>query len=557
MSARPGGVRNCPQMAEAGQRRPGTWESLRAALGSRRIGAVTLQSFSSGLPLGLVWIALPAYLTYRGVDIRTVGLFSLAQAPWTFKFLWAPLLDRYEPGFLGRKRSWIVIWQGALLVGIGLLAAAGASPSVGTVAGLAILVAFASASQDVVIDGYAVDVLEKSEQGLAVGARVALYRAAMLLSGAVAITLGKRFGWPPVFAGLALLFVPLAGAVVWSPPPPADVARAPRTLREAVLEPLVDIFRRSRALQIIAFLLLYKFGENLATALTRPFLIQKCFVPGDVGLATATIGLVAAIVGTFAGGWSTQKIGLTRSLWLFGAIQAVGFLGYVAVDRMTPGTPCGGGVTAALVQPLGSRLVMYAAVAVENAAQGMASGAFGVLLLRLTQKQFSSTQYALFSSIFAIGRVLAGPPAGFLVDAVGWTPFFLLSVLASVPGLVLLHKFAPLSAPEPELDADARVAAAPVTRGRLAAAGLAWAAGGFLASAATSALLAALKAARTAGAAFDYNAALGRLFSPETLDDWIRMASLAVVGLLTGAAAAAFLAARHGVRSKANSRSGL
>ncbi len=537
-------------MAEAGQRRPGTWQSLRAALGSRRIGAVTLQSFSSGLPLGLVWIALPAYLTYRGVDIRTVGLFSLAQAPWTFKFLWAPLLDRFEPRFLGRKRSWIVVCQGALLVGIGLLAAAGASPAVGVVAGLAMLVAFASASQDVVIDGYAVDVLEKSEQGLAVGARVALYRGALLLSGAVAITLGQRFGWPAVFAGLALLYVPLAGVVVWSPPPPAEVTRPPRTLREATLDPLVDIFRRSRALQIIAFLLLYKFGENLATALTRPFLIQKCFSPEDVGLATATIGLVAAIVGTFVGGSSTEKIGLTRALWLFGAIQAIGFLGYVVVDGMTPGAPCGGGVTGTLTQQLGSRLVMYAAVAVENAAQGMASGAFGVLLLRLTQKQFSSTQYALFSSIFAIGRTLAGPPAGFLADAVGWTPFFLLSVFASAPGLLLLHRFAPLSAPEPELDAEARVAAIPLSRGRLAAAALAWTAGGFLVSSATSALLAALKAARAAGGVFDSGGALEKLFTPATASDWIRLGSQAVIGVLVGAAAAAFLAARHGVRSR-------
>jgi len=538
-------------MAEEPQRRPGTLSSLRAALGSRRIGAVTLQSFSSGLPLGLVWIALPAYLTYRGVDIKTVGLFSLAQAPWTFKFLWAPLLDRFEPRFLGRKRSWIVVWQAALLVGIGLLAAAGTSPSIGVIVALSMLVAFASASQDVVIDGYAVDVLEKSEQGLAVGARVALYRAAMLLSGAVAITLGARFGWPSVFAGLALLYVPLAGAVVWSPPPPPEAARPPRTLSGAVVEPLVDIFRRSRALQIIAFLLLYKFGENLATALTRPFLIQKCFVPEDVGLATATIGLVAVIVGTFVGGASTGRLGLTRALWLFGAIQAIGFLGYVVVDRMTPGSPCAGGVTGAVAQPLVHRVVMYAAVAIENAAQGMATGAFGVLLLRLTQKQFSSTQYALFSSVFAIGRTLAGPPAGFLVDAVGWTAFFLISVLASVPGLVLLHKFAPLSQPEPELTADARIAAVPVGRGRLTALGLAWAAFGFAVSAATSALLSALKSSRTTGGGFHFAAALARLFSPATPSDGIRLASLAAVGLLTGAAAAAFLAARHGVKRRA------
>jgi PAT family beta-lactamase induction signal transducer AmpG len=192
---------------------------------------------------------------------------------------------------------------------------------------------------------------------------------------------------------------------------------------------------------------------------------------------------------------------------------------------------------------------MYAAVAVENAAQGMASGAFGVLLLRLTQKQFSSTQYALFSSIFAIGRTLAGPPAGFLADAVGWTPFYLLSVLASVPGLVLLHKFAPLSAPEPELDADARVPATPVTRRSLAVMGLVWTAGGFLVAASLSALLAALKAARTSGTGFDYGSALARLFSPVSASDWIRIGSLGVVGVLTGAAAAAFLAARHGVRS--------
>ncbi len=179
----------------------------------------------------------------------------------------------------------------------------------------------------------------------------------------------------------------------------------------------------------------------------------------------------------------------------------------------------------------------------------MATGAFGVLLLRLTQKQFSSTQYALFSSVFALGRALAGPPAGFLADAIGWTPFFGISVLASVPGLVLLQKFAPLSAPEPDLTAEARVAAEPVTRGRLAAAGLAWAAGGSLLAAATSALLAALKAARTAEARFDYAAALERLLSPSSPSDWIRVGSLAVVGLLTGAAAAAYLAARHGVVS--------
>jgi PAT family beta-lactamase induction signal transducer AmpG len=540
----------------AGKRaRPGTIASLRAALGSRRLAAVTLQSFSSGLPLGLIWIALPAWLTYRGVDIKTIGLFSLAQAPWTFKFLWAPLMDRYRLPMLGRKRSWMIVSQIFLFAGIALLASQAADPSVALVATLAVFIAFWSASQDIAIDGYAVEVLERQEQGLAVGARVALYRAATLIAGAVAITVGERMGWSRVFWGLAFLFLPLMAIVVWSPEP-AVAAPAPRTLRDAVFDPLLDIFRRSRAVQIIGFLLLYKFGENLATALTRPFLIQKCYSPEDVGLATATIGLVAIIIGTFFGGLMTERIGLGRALWLFGVIQAVGFLGYVAVDRLTPGAPCAGGVhPLGTAQPLAHRLTMYGAIAVENACQAMATGAFGVLLLRLTQKQFSATQYALFSSIFALGRTLAGPPAGFLVDALGWTPFFLVSTLASIPGLVLLHRFSPFGRREPEI-ADVRpVERRPVTKVTLAVEAFAGMAVGTLFAGAISALLAAFKSARShPGSPLGFTAEVVRLVSPDSPAGWVRLAGILVAGLLCGGAAAAFIAARHGIRSTAGSQ---
>ena len=535
--------------SDGSSRRVGTLESLRAAVSSRRLGAVAIQSFSSGLPLGLVWIALPAWLTYRGVDIRTVGLFSLAQAPWTFKFLWAPLMDRYSPGFLGRKRAWMIVSQFFLLAGIALLATQAESPRVGMVAALAMFIAFASASQDIAIDGYAVEVLEPSEMGTAVGARVALYRAATLVSGAIAITMGQRLGWGVLFVTLALLYVPLAAAVVWSPEPP-PVSRPPRTLRDAVIEPLVGIFRKSRAVEIIAFLLLYKFGENLATALTRPFLIQKCFSPEDVGLATATIGLVTIIAGTFIGGWATDRIGLGRALWLFGAIQAVGFLGYVVVDRMTPGVPCGAGAASVLpvAQTIASRLVMYTSVGVENFCQGMATGAFGVLLLRLTQKQFSATQYALFSSVFALGRTLAGPPAGFLVDAIGWTPFFLASILASVPGLALLSRFAPIGAREPDLDVGELVSAQPVSRARLAASSVFAGVVAVVVALSTSALLAALKAMRTRpGAGFLFGNEVARLLSPATPADWLRLAGPAAAGVVIALAAWALIAARRNV----------
>ncbi|HEX5133869.1 MAG TPA: MFS transporter [Thermoanaerobaculia bacterium] len=536
-------------------RRPGTLTSLRAALGSRRIGAVTLQSFSSGLPLGLIWIALPAWLTYRGVDIKTIGLFSLAQAPWTFKFLWAPLMDRYRLPILGRKRSWMVVCQLFLLAGCVLLALLSANPRVGTVALLAVFIAFWSASQDIAIDGYAVEVLEREEQGLAVGARVALYRAATLIAGAVAITLGEKIGWSTVFWGLALLFLPLIAIVVWSPEPVVP-APPPRTLRDAVFDPLVDIFRRSRALQIIGFLLLYKFGENLATALTRPFLIQKCYAPEDVGLATATIGLVAIIIGTFFGGWMTERIGLGRALWIFGGIQAVGFLGYVAVDRLTPGAPCAGGAhPLGWEQPFSHRMTMYGAVAVENACQAMATGAFGVLLLRLTQKQFSATQYALFSSIFALGRTLAGPPAGYLVDALGWTPFFLVSTLASIPGLVLLQRFSPLGLREPEITDASPVERRPVTRATLMGQAFAGTVVGTLLAGAISALLAALKAVRAKPETpLDFAGEIARLFSPASPSGWLRVVGVVVAGLLCGSAVAAFVAARHGVRATAAGR---
>jgi len=298
----------------------------------------------------------------------------------------------------------------------------------------------------------------------------------------------------------------------------------------------------------VGFLLLYKFGENLATSLTRPFLIQKCFSPEDVGLATATIGLVAIIAGTFFGGWSADRIGLARALWIFGLIQAVGFLGYVLVDRLIPGTPCAAGPMPGLAPTLGIRFTMYAAVAAENLCQAMATGAFGVLLLRLTQKQFSSTQYALFSSIFALGRTLAGPAAGFLTDALGWTPLFFVSVFASVPGLALLQRFAPWGALEPNLEATEVVERQPVSRGRLFLSSAAAGVIGLATATLASALLASLKAARAVpGAGLALGRELERLAAPTAASGWLRLAGLLVFGAVCALGAAALTAARRGV----------
>jgi MFS transporter, PAT family, beta-lactamase induction signal transducer AmpG len=530
--------------------RASTFESLRAAARSPRVGAVALQSFSSGMPLGLVWKLLPAWLAYRHVDIKTIGLFTLAQAPWTFKFLWAPLMDRYSPPWLGRRRSWILIAQVLLVIGALNLALEARSPTVSVVAALALFVAFASASQDIAIDAYAVDILEREEMGLAVGARVALYRLGMYLAGSLAITVGATLGWPVVFVGIALLFLPMMAVVVASPEPAVQPDR-PKSLREAVWEPLIGIFRMNKALEILTFVLLFKFGENLATALTGPFLIQKGFPPGDVGVAVATVGLVATLVGTFAGGMATTRLGLGRTLWITGVLQAVGCLGYACIDQL--GAP----TSAFLFDP--HRLMMYLAVGGEAMFQGMAAGAFDVLLLRLTSRSFSATQFAIFSSLFALGRVIAGPPAGYLVDAIGWTPFFFLTVVASVPGLLLLQRFAPIGIAEPDLHALAPAAVdRPLGRVALAAWSFLGLLGGFTMGIGVTALLAAAKEVRKAAVGTQSFALLERLtahhavdlFTPRTAADVVAVAGPIAFGLVCALATGSLLAVRRGIRSR-------
>ena len=208
---------------EPGRARPGTWESLRAARGSWRLLSVVLLSFSSGLPLGLVWIGIPAWMARAGVDIKVIGLFTLAQAPWSFKLLWSPSMDRYPLPFLGRKRGWILASQIALVaLGIGLASVSRHPEAVWVIGGFALAIAFASATQDIAIDAYVVEVLRRDEQGLAVGARTAFYRGAMLVSGGVSITLAADTSWTFVNLLLALLYVPFM-LVTWFAPEPETV----------------------------------------------------------------------------------------------------------------------------------------------------------------------------------------------------------------------------------------------------------------------------------------------------------------------------------------------
>jgi MFS transporter, PAT family, beta-lactamase induction signal transducer AmpG len=495
---------------------------------SWRTVSVVLLSFASGLPLGLVWFAIPDWMRDVGVDIRIVGLLTLAQAPWAFKVLWAPVMDRYAPPFWGRRRGWMAISQIALLACGLWLAGVGQHPdSVWVVAAIAMATAVASASQDIAYNAYTVDVLHRDEQGAAAGANTAMYRIAMAVSGGAAITAAASWGWPAVNMVLAFMYVPLL-ALTWKAPEPDASIQPPATLRDAVWQPLVELLSRRRAFEILAFVVFYKFADQLAQSLTRPFLIDMGYSAEQRGIALSTIGLAGIGGGALLGGWITTIVGLGHSLWIFGALQIFSNAGYFLLAAANgPHIP-----------------LMYAATGFEHLTSGLGSGAYGVLLLRLTEKRFSATQYALLSSLFALPRLAAGPITGFAVHAVGWPAFYLATMVTGIPGLIMLARFVPPGVREPALEQasedDNPQAPKPALQARKVIAGAVLSA---LLAAGALVGLAALQAQAdpdSGGAA----AAWRSLISPASAADWIQLGGVAATGLIGGLAVGAASAAR-------------
>jgi PAT family beta-lactamase induction signal transducer AmpG len=413
-----------------------------------------------------------------------------------------------------------------------MLAGVGPHPdSIWVVGSLALAIALASASQDIAIDAYAVEVLRKDEQGAAAGARTALYRGAYTIAGGVAISLAGRFGWPAVNVMLALVFVPML-IVTWKSPEPDVQAAPPPTLREAVWQPFLSFLTRPRAIEILAFVVLYKLSDQLTQALTRPFLIDMGYNADQRGVAVGLVTLTTTIIGAIFGGWLTTLVGLGHSLWIFGFLQLFSNVGYYIISILeSPVAP-----------------VLYAAAGFEFLTSGMGTGAFSVLLLRLTEKRFSATQYALFSSLFALPRVAAGPITGFAVSAMGWPSFYLATLAVGIPGLVMLHRFVPIGVREPNFEIETRRAAAPAAGmlgpGVVAAAGLT------IAAAVVVALLDAMQAMRgTPPVAFDIGAAFWRLAHPADVNGWLQ-----IVGILAFAAVGGLFIAATRARQPGTAR---
>lgn len=403
-----------------------------AGLMNRRILVMLPLGFASGLPLALTSGTLQAWLTVEGVDLKTIGIFTMVGLPYTLKFLWAPVMDRVIPPWLGRRRGWMVLTQ--LCVAIGLVLMAVTNPRIhpGWLAAYALLVAFLAASLDIVFDAYRTETLRPHERGLGAAVWVNGYRIALLASGAGALVLADYVGWKMTY--LAMAAVMLVGLfIVLISPDPGFVAEAPKSMREAVGAPLAEFFGRPHALGFLAVIILYKLGDAFASTLQTAFLIGGLgFSTTDVG-AVKGLGVFATLLGAFFGGLLMTRSRLVRSLLLFGVLQAVSNLGFVVLALAGK-----------------SSSLLTAVVVIENVTGGMGTAAFVALVMSLCDPRYTATQFALLSSLEALGRVFAGRPSADVVTLVGWTQFFILTVVAALPGLWAVWRVRRVLEPEPE-----------------------------------------------------------------------------------------------------------
>jgi PAT family beta-lactamase induction signal transducer AmpG len=423
---------------------------LRATFGNRRMAALLLFGFASGLPLALCASTLQAWLTVEGASLKAIGFATLIGQAYVFKFLWAPAIDRVElpllARWLGRRRAWLLPLQALLALTLGAMAllgvpspqAAAASPALqwlGTSLGaapdavrllplvlLALALAFLSASQDVVIDAYRTDLLPPAERGAGAAVLVLGYRLAMLVSGGLGLWLAAAvLGWRGMYALMAGLMALSLLATLWAPPTPGHVV-APPSLAAAVVEPAREFFARRGAWALLLAIVFYKLGDAFAGALTTTFLIRGAgFSAAQVGLVYKSAGLLSTIFGALSGGALLARLGLWRALVLFGVLQGLSNLAYWGLAVTPP-----------------QLAWMAGAVGIENFTAGMGTAAFVAFLSSLCDARFSATQFALLSALSAVGRVYVGPVSGYLVAAWGWPHFYLFSVFAGLPGVLLL-----------------------------------------------------------------------------------------------------------------------
>jgi len=400
-------------------------QSILKTVFSSKMLVALLMGFSCGLPLLLTISVLQAWMKDAGVDLTLIGMMALVGLPYTLKFLWSPFLDRYRLPFLGRRRGWLLVVQitlAALIAGLGQTDPAN-NPWL--VAWIAFLVTFFSASQDIVVDAYRREDLSDAELGLGSSLYVNGYRVGMLLASGGGLIMADHIPFSMVYLIMALCMLPGILTTVLAPEPETPVG-IPLSLKEAIVDPLVEYFRRSGAVWILAFILLYKIGDTMASAMTTPFYLDIGFTKSEIGTVVKLFGFWATIAGALAGGIMMIRLGIHRSLWVFGILQALSTAGFALLARAGHSIP-----------------LLASVITFENVSSGMGTAAYVAYMASITNKRFTATQYALLSSLMGIPRVLASAPTGFLAKNVGWETFFISCALIALPGMILLLKVAP------------------------------------------------------------------------------------------------------------------
>lgn len=404
------------------------------ALLNRRMLICIVTGFSSGLPLYLLLNLLPAWLKTEGLSLKLIGAFALIQFPYTWKFLWSPFLDRYALPLLGRRRGWMLLTQALLVGAIAALGQLSPKEQVGLIIVLTTTVAFLSATQDIVLDAFRRELLPEIELGLGNAMHVNAYRVAGLVPGSLSLILADHLPWTQVFLITALFMLPGAAMSLMVGEPKASGA-APRTLRSAVIEPFHEFFNRhgvKAALRVLIFILAYKLGDSLCTALATPFYLDMGFSKSEIGVIAKNAGLWPSVIGGILGGIWMVKLGINRALWVFGVVQWVTILGFVWLAWLGQGESD----TARLA-------VLATVIGAEALGMGLGTTAFVAWMARTTHPAYTATQLALFTSLMAMPRTFINASAGWLVEYFGWLHFFQLCFVLAIPGMLLLFKVAP------------------------------------------------------------------------------------------------------------------
>lgn len=402
-----------------------SWTQVFSSLFTGRMLLAFIMGFSGGLPLLLTGSLLQAWMVDVDVDLGTIGLFALVGLPYTLKFVWAPVMDRYTPALLGRRRGWLFIWQLCLTGSIALLGFSNPSQMLMMTALAALLLSFFSASQDIVIDAYRRESLQDDEQGMGASLYVGGYRVGMLLATGGGLFLADHMPYQFVYSIMAMAMSVGLIATLLAPEPDAEHGK-PKTLQEAVVDPFKEFFTRDYAIIILVFVFLYKVGDTMAGQMTTPLYLDLGFTKSEIAGIVKIFGFPITIAGTFLGGMLVMRHGIYRCLLWFGVLQSVSTAGFVWLTWMGD-----------------DLLALTAVIAFENLSAGLGTAAYIGFIASLTDKRFTATQFALLTSFMGMPRVFAAAPTGFMVDAFGWQGFFLLCTLIAIPGILLivwLHK---------------------------------------------------------------------------------------------------------------------